>query len=221
MPDLRLIKVVQRFPRPRLEDVGAAVLDELHAHESRIAPGARIGIAVGSRGVANLESVVRTITAWVKAQGAQPFIIPAMGSHGGGTAQGQAAVLASYGITENSVGAPVRATMETVELTPNGNMNRVFMDRYAYESDGVILVNRIKVHTDFHGPYESGLVKLSVIGLGKHAQALEIHSFGVYGLRERIPETAKVILGTGKVLLGIGLVENAYDETMLVRALPA
>lgn len=221
MSELKLRKVIQHFPRPRLDDVPAAVMDELTAHRTQIKPGASIAIAVGSRGVANLESVVGAIVKWVKGQGAHPFIIPAMGSHGGGTARGQTEVLESYGISEVNVGAPIRATMETVELTPSGNLNRVYMDRYAYESDGVILVNRIKVHTDFHGPYESGLVKLSVIGLGKHTQALEIHSFGVYGLRERIPETAKIILATGKVLLGIALVENAYDETMLVRALRA
>lgn len=219
MSELRLHKVMQHFPRPRIGDVPAAVAAELAPHATLMKPGASIALAVGSRGVANLAAVVRSTVKWVKDQGAHPFIVPAMGSHGGATASGQEAVLASYGITHDNVGAPVRATMETVDLTPSGFLNGVYMDRYAWESDGVILLNRVKVHTDFHGPYESGLVKLSVIGLGKHRQALEIHSFGVYGLRERIPETARVILNSGKVLLGIALVENAYDETMLVRAL--
>jgi hypothetical protein len=111
--------------------------------------------------------------------------------------------------------------MDTVVLTQEGSPNGVFMDRYAYESDGVILINRVKVHTDFHGRYESGLVKLSVIGLGKHRQALEIHKFGVYGLRSLIPPTAQQILATGKILCGLAIVENAYDETMMVKALNA
>jgi hypothetical protein len=221
LPSLMLKKVIQSFPRPRLGDVEKAVEAELAEFRHLIKPGTSISIAVGSRGVANSQVVVRTVVAWLKHLGARPFIIPAMGSHGNATAQGQTAVLASYGITEDGVGAPIKSTMETVDLTPRGFMHGVYMDRYAYESDGVILINRVKVHTDFHGPYESGVVKLSVIGLGKHRQALEIHSYGVYGLRERIPETAKVILGSGKVLLGVGLVENAYDETMIVQAMPA
>jgi hypothetical protein len=119
------------------------------------------------------------------------------------------------------MGCPIRSSLETVELTPPDARGRVYMDRFAYESDGVILINRIKIHTDFHGPWESGLVKLSVIGLGKHRQALEIHTSGVYGLRHLIPWTAEQILGSGKVKFGLALVENAYDETMLVRGLGA
>ncbi|MGC9521927.1 MAG: DUF2088 domain-containing protein [Anaerolineae bacterium] len=219
--ELKLTKIRQRFPRPRLDDVPGAVRDELQALASRIAPGETIALAVGSRGIANIDAIVRTTVDFVKAQGASPFVIPAMGSHGGGTAEGQAAVLASYGIMAETMGCPIRSSMETVELTPANPRNRVYMDRYAYESDGVILINRVKVHTDFHGPYESGLVKLSVIGLGKHRQALEIHSFGVPGLRYHIPWTAEQILASGKIRFGLALVENAYDDTMLVRALGA
>jgi hypothetical protein len=144
-----------------------------------------------------------------------------MGSHGGGTAVGQAEVLASYGVTPEAMGCPVRSSMETVELTGADSPARVFMDHFAYESDGVILINRVKLHTDFHGRHESGLVKLSVIGLGKHRQALEIHSHGVYGLRNLIPPTAARIFDSGKVLFGLALVENAYDETMKIQALEA
>ncbi len=218
---LRLTRIRQHFPRPRLEDVRGAVRDELQRVASRIQPGEDIALAVGSRGIANIATIVRTTVDFVKAQGASPFIIPAMGSHGGGTAAGQAEVLASYGITAETMGCPIRSSLETVELTPSNPRNRVFMDRFAYESDGVILTNRVKLHTDFHGPHESGLVKLSVIGLGKHRQALEIHSFGVYGLRHLIPWTSQQILATGKIKFGLALVENAYDETMLVKALGA
>jgi hypothetical protein len=219
--DLTLTRLHQLFPRPRIDDVPAAVADALAPLANRLHPGESIALAVGSRGIANIAAIVKTTVDFVKAQGAVPFIIPAMGSHGGATPQGQVEVLASYGITPVTMGCPIRSSLETVELTPPDARNRVYMDRFAYESDGVILINRIKIHTDFHGPWESGLVKLSVIGLGKHRQALEIHTSGVYGLRYLIPWTAEQILGTGKVRFGLALVENAYDETMLVRGLAA
>jgi hypothetical protein len=221
MSALQLIKIRQHFSRPRLEDVPATVVQELEQMKPLIKSGMRVAIAAGSRGIANIATIIKTVVDFVRVQGGEPFIIPAMGSHGGGTAEGQAGVLASYGITEATIGAPVRSSLDTVEIPAEGMENRVFMDRFAYESDGVILVNRVKVHTDFHGPHESGLVKMSVIGLGKHRQALEIHRFGVYGLRHLIPLTAKRIFETGKVLFGVALVENAYDETMSVKALQA
>jgi hypothetical protein len=219
--NLELTRIRQLFPRPRIDDVPAAVVDALLPLADRLHPGERIALAVGSRGIANIAEIVKTTVDFVKAQGAEPFIIPAMGSHGGATPLGQAEVLASYGITAVTMGCPIRSSLETVELTPPDARARVYMDRFAYESDGVILINRVKIHTDFHGPWESGLVKLSVIGLGKHRQALEIHTSGVYGLRHLIPWTAEQILGTGRVRFGLALVENAYDETMVVRGLGA
>ncbi|MCU0520175.1 MAG: DUF2088 domain-containing protein [Anaerolineae bacterium] len=218
---IHLTKIRQRFPRPRIGDVPSSVIEALESVSDRIAPGESIALTVGSRGIANIATLAKTTVDFVKARGAVPFIIPAMGSHGGGTAQGQVEVLASYGISASTMGCPIRSSMETVELTPPDAKNRVYMDRYAYEADGVILMNRIKVHTDYHGPYESGLVKMSVIGLGKHRQALEIHSWGVYGLRHLIPWTAQQVFGSGKIRFGLAVLENAYDETMLVRALPA
>ncbi|MGC9336118.1 MAG: DUF2088 domain-containing protein, partial [Anaerolineae bacterium] len=220
MQQLYLTKIRHSFPRPVIEDVSGAVAQELGAMRGRVQRGDEIALAVGSRGIANIATVVKTTVDVLKAWGASPFIIPAMGSHGGGTAAGQAEVLASYDITARTMGCPVRSSMETVELTPSNARNRVFMDAFAHASDGVILINRVKIHTDFHGPYESGLVKLSVIGLGKHRQALEIHSHGFYGLRHLIPWTSQQILATGKIRFGIALVENAYDETMVVKALP-
>lgn len=218
---LHLTKVRQLFPRPRIADVPAAVAEALAPFRERVRPGETLALAVGSRGIANIAAIVRTTVDVVKAQGAAPFIVPAMGSHGGATAPGQAQVLAGYGITAETMGCPIRSSLDTVELTPPNPRNRVYMDRFAYESDGVILINRVKPHTDFHGPHESGLVKLSVIGLGKHRQALEIHTSGVYGLRHLIPWTSEQLLATGKIRFGVALVENAYDETMLVRALGA
>jgi hypothetical protein len=144
-----------------------------------------------------------------------------MGSHGGATADGQREVLASYGITESETGAPVRSSMEVLELPRGDAPCRVFMDRLASEAAGTILINRVKPHTDYHGEHESGLVKMSVIGLGKHAQALEVHRHGTKGLREFIPVVARQVLRHGNILLGLGLVENAYHDLAEVRgALP-
>jgi hypothetical protein len=144
-----------------------------------------------------------------------------MGSHGGATAEGQIEILESVGITEEAMGIPILSSMEVVKL-PRGNLeNDAFMDKHAYESDGVILINRIKLHTDFHGPYESGLAKMTVIGLGKHHGALEMHGLGVRGLRDLLPQTAEHIFATGKILVGIAVIENAYDEICVIRTVRA
>ena len=216
-----LVRVRQTFERPRLVDIEKSVINELNAANIKIPKGSEIAVAVGSRGIANLAVIARTVCTWVKAQGASPFIIPAMGSHGGATAEGQHEVLESYGILETYTGAPIRATMEVVELESGDLPVPVYFDRNAYGAAGTIVINRIKVHTDFHGPYESGLMKMIVIGLGKHAQALAVHRFGTYGLREIMPKVARASLAQGNILLGLGIVENAYDETQLVRAIPA
>ena len=221
MTSLPLTKIYQKFDRSVVADLQATLTAGLEPLQPLLRPGATIALAVGSRGIANIAQVVKITVEFIKGQGADPFIIPAMGSHGGGTAAGQTDVLASYGITSNSMGAPIRATMDTVELTSPDSPARVFMDRYAYEADGVVVINRIKPHPDYQGPYESGLVKMCVIGLGKHAQALEIHSSGIHGMREFIPPVARQILSTGKVLAGIAIVENPYDEIMCVRVLKA
>jgi hypothetical protein len=182
--------------------------------------GKRIAIAVGSRGIARLADIVRTTAVWLRKQGALPFVVPAMGSHGGATAAGQEAVLASYGVTERGVGAPIVSSMETVQIGEAGDEIGVpvFMDRHAYESDGVIAINRVKPHTDFHGFPESGVLKLLVIGLGKHDQARAVHGYGVRGLRELILPAARVVLGTGRILAGVGIVENAADEPCRIEA---
>jgi hypothetical protein len=217
----RIFRVQQQFARPRVEDVAAALATELRGSGVTVRPGERIAIAVGSRGMSDLAVLVSQTVAWVKAQGGLPFIVPAMGSHGGATAEGQTAVLARYGVTPDAVGAPVRSSMEVVELPRGETRTPVYFDRLASECDGTILINRIKPHTSFHGRYESGLMKMMAIGLGKHAQALAIHALGVEGLREVMPEVGRQILLHANVRLGVAVVENAYDEIMLVRALPA
>ena len=219
MDNIQLYKAKIRFSYKGLEDVVGAVWDQLENADVDIPEGGEIAVATGSRGIANIQAIVRTVCDFVKSRGGNPFIVPAMGSHGGATAEGQAAILAEYGITEASMEAPVRASMEVVEIDNTGMPNRVYMDKLAWESDGVILINRIKPHTDFRGEIESGLVKMSVIGLGKHAQALETHSFNAWGLANLLIPTAERIFAQNKVLLGLAILEDAYDQTALVRAL--
>ena len=217
----QLFKIRQRFDRTRLDDPRGALRSQLQALDDLIHPRDRIAIAAGSRGIDNLAIIVEEVSDYLKARGAQPFVVPAMGSHGGATAEGQAEILNLYGISEATIGAPVRSSMDVVEL-PQGDLPfRIFMDRHVYESDGAILVNRIKPHTDFHGRYESGLMKMALIGLGKLEGARAVHDFGVYGLRELIGPGATHVLSTGKILAGIGLVENAFHQTLRVEVLKA
>jgi hypothetical protein len=217
----QLFKIRQRFDRSRLDDPRATLRDQLSKLSGAIRPGAQIAIAAGSRGIDNLAVFVREASEYVKSRGARPFVVPAMGSHGGATAEGQADVLKLYGISEDTVGAPVRSAMDVVEL-PRADLSfRIYMDRRVHESDGAILVNRIKPHTDFHGRYESGLMKMALIGLGKLEGARAVHDFGIYGLRELIAPGATQVLASGKILAGIGVVENAFHQTLRVDVLKA
>jgi hypothetical protein len=217
---VKLHRIFQHFDRPQVSDIESTVRAQLAGSGIKFPRGGAIAIAVGSRGIANLDRIVRTVVDFIAAAGAKPFIIPAMGSHGGATARGQAELLATYGITEETMGCPVRSSMDVVQLDRSGLPNAVFMDRHAWNSQGVILINRIKPHTDFLGRFGSGLAKMAVIGLGKEKQASEMHRFGVHGLKELVPQTAAQVLATGKILLGLAIVENAYDETALIEAVP-
>src|SRR5918999_1057690 len=218
----KVVKVRQDFPRPRVEDVGEALREQCVREEirSRIEPGMEVAITAWSRGISGIDNILRSLVQILKDTGATPFIVPAMGSHGGATAEGQVEILRSLGVTEESVGAPIRSSMEVVELGETENGVPVFMDRIASEEDGVVIVGRIKQHTDFRSDVESGLFKMSSIGLGKHAQALALHAHGVKGIRDYMVEAGKVVYGSGKVLFGVGIVENAYEETAMVEAIP-
>jgi hypothetical protein len=216
-----VIKIRQRFASTALSDPCKTVRDQLARIEHEVRPGSRIAVGVGSRGISNLPAIAREVCAFVKRCGAQPFIVPAMGSHGGATAEGQQEVLQLNGISAEAVGAPIRASMDVVELPQGSLPHRIFMDRHAYESDGVILINRIKPHTDYHGRYESGLMKMALIGLGKLEGALAIHAYGIAGLRELIGPGARQVLASGRILSGVALVENACHETMIARVLKA
>ncbi len=216
-----LTRIRQRFDDTRIPDVEAEVRHQLAGCGVTVRPGASIAIATGSRGIAGIAAIIRCVVEWVKGQGGVPFIVPAMGSHGRATAEGQRSLIESYGVTEAFCGAPIRSSMEVVELPAAGAGVPVYFDRNASRADGVIVVNRVKPHTSFHGTYESGLAKMVSIGLGKHAQALAIHDLGVAGLREVMPRVARAILATGRILLGVAIVENACDQAMCIRAIPA
>jgi len=215
----KMIKVRHSFNSEHIENIEDIVKEQIVSSGIHIKKNSSVAIAVGSRGIANIHRIVKAVVSHVKEIGAFPFIVPAMGSHGGANAKGQKEVLEGYGITEKYTGAPIRSSMEVVELPQGDLKNRVYMDKYAYEADSTIIINRIKVHTDFHGMHESGLMKLCVIGLGKHKQALEIHKYGVYGLKEMIVPTARQILKYGNIIMGIGIVENAYDQTKIIKVL--
>jgi hypothetical protein len=217
----QFFKIRQRFNRNRLENPQVTLRRQLAKLDAAVRPNMRIAIAAGSRGIDNLALVVKEVSEYVKARGAHPFVVPAMGSHGGATAEGQADILKLYGIAEDTIGVPVRSSMDVVELPRRDLSFRIFMDRHVHESDGAILINRIKPHTDFHGRYESGLMKMALIGLGKLEGARAVHDFGIYGLRELIAPGATEVLASGKILAGIALVENAFHETLRADVLKA
>ncbi len=219
LPELTRIR--QCFASDEIQDVAGAVRAELEQCAVPIPAGAEIAIAVGSRGIAHLAEIVRETAAWVIRKGGRPFIVPAMGSHGGATADGQRKVLEHYGVSEAAVGAPIRSSMAVVELDRGDTGVPVYFDAEASRAYGTIIINRIKPHTSFHGRYESGLLKMIAIGLGKHEQAKAIHQYGVEGLRDLMPRVAMQVLKQGKILFGVAVVENAYDQTQVVKAIPA
>src|ERR687894_1912377 len=203
---------------PALGDVRAAVGEALRSVE---VPSGSVAIGAGSRGVGKIGPIVAALVGTLKEAGAEPFVVPAMGSHGASTAEGQARVLAHLGVSEERIGYPVRATMEAVKIgeTPAGV--DVFMDRNAYEADSVVVVNRIKPHTAFRGEVESGPTKMLAIGLGKQKGAHSVHAAGWGNIHETIPEAARVAVETGKVAFGLAVLENADEEPYKVAAIPA
>jgi Lactate racemase N-terminal domain len=178
--------------------------------------GQSVAIGAGSRGIANIALIVKAIADEVKKSGAHPFVFPAMGSHGGGTAEGQVEMLGTLGVTAEYLGCPIKSSMETVILGNSPSGLPVHLDKYASEADAIIAVNRIKEHTNFRGEVESGLMKMLSIGMGKHNQAMAIHAYGVNGLRDYIPEVGRALLERAKIVAGFGIVEDAYHQTAKV-----
>jgi len=220
----KMIKVKQNFENYKIDDVAKAVKNEISKTEIKasIVSGSSIAIGVGSRGVANIAIAVKSLVESLKELGAKPFIFPAMGSHGGGTVENQIGLLAGYGVTEEEVGAEVRGTMDTIVPVVLEDGTKVHMDKFASEADGVILINRVKPHTNFRGEIESGIVKMMTIGMGKINGASELH--GAYPMNtfgKNLPNAAKHLLEKINFLFGVGLVEDAYDNTAIVEAIPA
>lgn len=220
----RMYRIRQNFPKDHLEDVAGAVRREFEKEEirSRVKPGMKVALGVGSRGICNLPLIVRTVADEVKKLGGDPFIIGAMGSHGGGTVEGQLAVLHNYGITEEAMGVPVTANNDVVHLGETSRGIQVYFDKICLEqADLIIPINRVKLHTDFSDDIQSGMCKMLVIGLGHHRGCTSIHQSDMSWFGDTLKEAGRLILSKAKVGFGVGIVENAYDQTYLIEAVPA
>ena len=218
----KLVPVVQSFPDRSLTDVAGAVRRQMEeaAWAHHVPAGSRIAVGVGSRGIRNIDIIAKAVLDFWKSRGVKPFIVPVMGSHGAATAQGQADVLAHYGIDESTMGVPVESSLDVVQVgtTPEGI--DVSMDRRAFECDGVMLCGRVKWHTDFEGSLESGIHKMMAIGLGKWEGAKRYHSWALrIGMEQVIQGVGATVLGTGKMLGGLAILEDAYHNTAEVHAL--
>ena len=222
IPDM--FRAEQAFDKSHIEpaEIPSIVRKELSRPEiaDTIQPGMSIAITAGSRGVANVDTITRAIVDFCKERGADPFIVPAMGSHGGATAEGQAQLLEGYGITAETMGCPVRSSMETVLLGYSEFGKPVYQDKNAHEADGIIVSCRIKPHNAFRGTYESGICKMMVVGLGKQKGAESVHSDGLGNMARNLPANARVVLENSNILFAIPTIENAYDETALIEAVP-
>lgn len=219
-----MYRIRQTFEGPVITDIPATVRAELARADvaSVIKPGQTVALTAGSRGVANIATIIKAVADYLQTIGAKPFVIPAMGSHGGGTADGQLDVLRHYGITEDSMGVPLHASMEVVQIgeTPDGIP--VWLDKYASEADHIGVINRVKPHTDFSGAIESGLLKMMTIGLGKYRGAQHYHRANVqYGYEHIIRTVGRTMLQQARITFGLGVIENGYDQTAVIRAVRA
>jgi len=207
-----MLPVRQKLDAPQVEDVVAATRAALEPLRARIQPGMTVALTAGSRGIHDKPEVLRGAGEWLRDLGAEPFIVPAMGSHGGATAEGQLEMLRSLRVTEESMGMPIKATMDTVDLGRIEGGPSAHLDANAAQADAIIAVNRVKAHTDFQAEVESGLGKIVAIGLGKQRGAEGIHRYGPRNLGVWIPQVARRILDTGKILGGLAILENAYER---------
>ncbi len=223
LPLPKLYKVRQVLEMPQVEDVPGAVRAELQriGIANLVKPGQRIALTAGSRGVANIVAILKTTADVLKELGAKPFIVPTMGSHGGAAAESQRELLKDLGITEESTGCPILSSMEVVQLGTTADGTPVYMDKYASEADGILVVARVKPHTDFVAPIESGLFKMMTIGLGKHKGALAAHRLALTrGFDYTLPAYGNVVLSKAKIICGLTTVENAFHGTAKIRAVP-
>jgi hypothetical protein len=220
--DLPLFTPVRQIQKqPVIADIANEVRRQWQQSRlaGRLRPGQRVAVAVGSRGIANVGLIVRTTLEFLRDLKTVPFVVAAMGSHGGATSEGQRALLAEYGISEATLGVPVKTDMTTVQLGTNSWGEPVFWDKNAFEADAVVTISRVKAHTDFRGRFESGIVKMLGIGLGKRDGANQHHRWGVRGLAEMLPETVKVIVEKTKFVAGLAILENASEQTAVIKSI--
>ncbi|MDA1053445.1 MAG: lactate racemase domain-containing protein [Planctomycetota bacterium] len=217
----QIFRVRQTFERPQVTDIPAEVASQLASLslQDQVKPGQSVAITAGSRGIANIHLVIKAIAEHFQGLGAEPFIVPAMGSHGGGTAEGQQKIIESYGITEAFCGCPIRASMDTVVVCQATEGFDVHFDKQAFEADHVVVCGRVKPHTGFYGDIESGLMKMMLIGLGKHAGARIYHrAIKDYSFGQIVRSVAREVLAKCRVVAGVAVVENGYDETAKIKA---
>ena len=217
--DIKVRKIKQNFNRTKIDNLSEYIHQSFKKSDlkNRIKSGDKIGITVGSRGITNIKLIVKEIISELKNLNALPFILPAMGSHGGANSEGQKGVLASYGITEREMGVPIMASMDVIQIGKVENKIPIYFSKVAMEADGIIALNRVKMHTDFKSNLvESGMSKILAIGLGKAEGASSIHFLGVYGLKNVIPQAAELIITKAPIIQGIGILENSYDQTMKI-----
>lgn len=220
IPAMTLVKQIAK--QPEVKDVAAETLSQWKSSglQQKIKPGATVAIGVGSRGIANLAVIVKATIGFFKGIGAKPFIVSAMGSHGGANSKGQRELLGEYGISEENLGVTLKTDMDSVVIGSNSWNEPVYWDKNALAADAVVTISRIKPHTDFRGRFESGIAKMIVIGLGKREGASQHHRWGFKGLRDMLPETAKVILEKTNFLGGLAVLENAHEQTAKLQFVP-
>jgi len=221
IPIPRVVRIEQTFERPVVKDVEGELKAKLLAGKiaSKITPGMSVALAVGSRGITDLPLMVKIIVNAIKEAGGNPFIVPAMGSHGGATAEGQRDMLIGMGMREDYIGAPIRATMETVVVGESEDGLPCNIDKFAYEADGIVIINRVKPHVAFRGPFESGLMKMVTIGLGKQKGADICHELGFGKMAHNIPAIGRVVIEKTNLLFAVGILENAYHEVCRLEVL--
>ncbi len=218
-PFPRMVPVEQRFPRLRIDDVEATLRASFQGLGPVDVAGKRIAITAGSRGIPQVVSIYRAVIDQLKAWGAKPFLVPTMGSHGGATAEGQRELIEGFGLTEEAMGVPILCSMDTVQVASLGDGTPVFCDRHASEADGIVVVNKIKPHSNYKADYESGLAKMMAIGLGKHKGAVHYHHHGFGRFHELIPNVARTFMATMPVVFAVGIVENAYDSIAILEVI--
>ena len=219
----KMVRVQQKFKAPRIDDIASTIQKEFSREsiKNKVSPDQKIAVGCGSRGIANIATITKVVIDELIKLGAKPFIFPCMGSHGAATADGQKQVLAGYGITEETMSVPIRATMETEIVGHLDDGTPVHMDKNAAHADGIVVINRIKPHTAFRGPTESGLTKMLAIGIGKINGASTYHQHGMDLFPTLLPKICDVNINARNILFGVGIVENAFDQTAVIEIIPA